>query len=369
MELVLKKGVMDLMGEVVGQGLCTVCGACVGICPYLKVYREKIVMIDICGVKEGQCYDICPRTRTDYEFLNHRVFGAERDDFLLGTHRAIVNGRAADSEVRAAGQYGGTVSALARFALECSLADAAILARKSVKFPLLPEAMIATRPEQVALAAGSKYTACPSISLLDKALKAYRAPLVVGRACQVVATRKKQAVNTEAERIPLVIGLFCMWALNYRELEQFLSKQIDVCEVQKFDIPEGEFVALLNGGKRKNFSFEEVKQKRLSTCDLCYDFTSELADISVGSTELDNDWNTVIIRTERGERFWKDALEAGRVEEKSFREDRRALLRGAAAGKKGRTLNLLRERFGGKDKDAPLGYLKLSEKEMAGGYK
>ena len=366
MELVLKKGVTDLMGEVVGQGLCTVCGACVGTCPYLKVYRERIVMIDQCGVKEGQCYDICPRTRTDYEALNRRIFGGGRDDYILGTHRAMVNGRAADAQVRAAGQYGGTVSALARFALSRGLADAAILAGRNVKFPLLPEPMIATRPEQVALAAGSKYTACPNLSLLDKALKVYRAPLVVGRGCQVVAARKKQAVNAEAERAPLIIGLFCMWSLNYRELERFLSDRIDVTQVRKFDVPEGEFVAVLNGGERRNFPFEEVKRRRLSTCDLCYDFTSELADISVGSTELENDWNTVIVRTERGERFWRDACDERVVEEKPFRDDRREILRKAAAGKKGRAINLLKARFGGKDKDAPLGYLKLGDKEITG---
>lgn len=367
MEFVLKKGLLNLMGEVVNTGLCTVCGACVGTCPYLKVYREKVVMIDMCTLQEGQCYNICPRTRTDYEELNKRVFGKGRDDSVLGTHRRLVNGRAKDERIRKMGQYGGTVTALVRYALERKLADSALLARRGVKNPLLPEPMIATRAEQVELAVGSKYTACPNLSLLEKALKTYKAPLVVGRGCQITAVRKKQMVNNEAQRIPLTIGLFCMWALDYRELESFLSDKVDFDAVAKFDIPEGEFVAMLKDGRKINFPFEEIKMKRRSTCDLCYDFTNEFADISVGSTELEDDWNTVIVRSERGEKFWDDALRDGIVEEKPFLEERRLLLRRASEGKKERTLNLLKEKFG--NEGSPLGYLVLSEKEMSGGLK
>ncbi len=84
--------------------------------------------------------------------------------------------------------------------------------------------------------------------------------------------------------------------------------------------------------------------KRRSTCDLCYDFTNEFADISVGSTELEDDWNTVIVRSERGEKFWDDALRDGIVEEKPFLEERRLLLRRASEGKKERTLNFAQKR-------------------------
>lgn len=368
MELVLKKGLLNLMGEVINAGLCTVCGACVGTCPYLKVYREKVVMIDMCTLQEGQCYNVCPRTRTDYEELNKRVFNKGRDDSLLGTYRRLVNGRAKDEEIRRIGQYGGTVSALVRYALERKLADSALLARRGTKNPLLPEPMIATKSEQVELSSGSKYTACPNLSLLEKALKTYKAPLVVGRGCQITATRKKQMVNSEAQRIPLTIGLFCMWALNYRELAFFLSDKVDFDAVAKFDIPEGKFVAMMKDGGKLNFPFEEIKMRRLNTCDLCYDFTNEFADISVGSTELEDDWNTVIVRSESGERFWEEALRDGVVEEKPFLEERRLLLRKAAEGKKERTLKLLKDKFGS-DKDSPLGYLVLSDKEMAGGLK
>ncbi len=102
-----------------------------------------------------------PAHRTDYEELNKRVFGKGRDDSVLGTHRRLVNGRAKDERIRKMGQYGGTVTALVRYALERKLADSALLARRGVKNPLLPEPMIATRAEQVELAVGSKYYRLP----------------------------------------------------------------------------------------------------------------------------------------------------------------------------------------------------------------
>lgn len=365
LELKMKKGILNLLGEVINPGLCTVCGACAGICPYVRVYREKISIIDNCNLLEGQCYEICPRTRTDYEELNKRVFGKSRDDNLLGTHSKLVFGRAGDAAVRKAGQYGGTVSALMQYILASKKADAALLAGRNKKFPLLPEPLVVRNADDVLDAAGSKYTACPTLSMLDKTLKEFHRVSVVGRGCQVAALRKKQVFDPEAKRVGPIIGLFCMWALDYMQLETFLAEKIDIAKVRKYDIPEGDFVVYTQDGTQR-FSFEEIKNRRRATCDLCYDFTNEFADISVGATELENDWNTVIIRSDVGEKLWRDALGADIVEEKPFPENRIELFRNAALGKKRRVIAALSEKFGGTEEK--LGYLVLSEKE-AGGYK
>jgi len=365
MELALKKGLMELMGEVVNQDLCTVCGACANTCPYLRIYRERVAMIDQCGTNEGQCYEICPRTRTDFEALNRQVFGVGREDHILGTHRKLVFGRAKDAGVREAGQYGGAVSALMQFILAGRRAEAALVAGRNDSFPLLPEPMIATTPDDVMKASGSKYTACPTLSLLEKALKEYRSVAVVGRSCQVTALRKKQSIDPEAQRVAPVIGLFCMWALDYRAMESYLENEVDLAKVKKYDIPEGDFVVYTDDGT-KRLPFEEIKERRRPTCDLCYDFTNELADISVGSTELEDDWNSVIVRSEPGEKLWQDALDADIVEEKPFPTERIEMLRNAARGKKERAIAGLKERFGAQD--GAFGYLLLSEEE-AGGYK
>jgi len=152
-----------------------------------------------------------------------------------------------------------------------------------------------------------------------------------------------------------------MWALSYRNLFSYLKSRIDITKVERYDIPEGGFLAYTKDGE-KSFPFEEIKAMRLSTCDLCYDFTAELSDISVGSTEVEEDWNTVIVRTEKGEAIFEAARKEGVLESKPFKEERMKVLREASANKKKRTLSLLKERFGATD-GAPMGYLKLNEKE------
>jgi len=366
LELALRKGINELFEEVINQNLCTVCGGCAGLCPYLRTYRERVAMIENCGLPEGQCYEVCPRTRTDFEQLNRGVFGVARDDFILGTHKKLVFGRAADAGIRKAGQYGGTVSSLIQYILASKKADAALSAGRNKTFPLLPEPMIVDNPDDVPKTSGSKYTACPTLSVLDKALKRHPSVAMVGRACQVTSLRKKQALKPDDyNKVSPVIGLFCMWALDYAALEAFLEPRIDLSSVKKFDIPEGEFVAYTDKESIR-FPFEEIKNRRRESCDYCYDFTAELADISVGSTELENDWNTVIIRSDIGEKLWENALGAGVVEEKPFPEDRVEVLKNASKGKKERTVENLKKRFGA-DGNA-FGYLVLGEDE-AGGYK
>jgi len=56
---------------------------------------------------------------------------------------------------------------------------------------------------------------------------------------------------------------------------------------------------------------EEVEQHILQSCRTRVDFTSEVADLSIGSAYPLTDWSTVIIRTEAGEDFFYGAVEKG----------------------------------------------------------
>ncbi len=50
------KGSKELVEEVINAGLCTLCGACTGSCPYMVSYNGRIVQMDNCALDEGQCY-------------------------------------------------------------------------------------------------------------------------------------------------------------------------------------------------------------------------------------------------------------------------------------------------------------------------
>jgi coenzyme F420-reducing hydrogenase beta subunit len=148
-----------------------------------------------------------------------------------------------------------------------------------------------------------------------------------------------------------------MWSLNYQKLADHLSRQLNLGEARKVDIPYNRFVVECADGRRE-LDFEPIRRLRNPACDLCYDFTSELADLSGGSTEWKDDWNTLIPRTVRGQEAVAAAQSAGKLSVEPLPPDRIALLRQAGLGKKKRVLQALSQ------PDTLLSdYLVLSEKE------
>jgi len=355
-QLKLKKSPQALEAEVIAADLCCSCGGCLGLCPYFKVRHERVALLEPCGLNEGRCYDLCPRTETDFAALNREVFGEARRDYVLGTHRAVLMSQSRDSSIKKAAQYGGTVSGLLIQAFEDRTIDGAILARASERYPLLPEPFLARSAGDVLLARGSKYTACPSLAILDESLRQCAKLAIVARPCQALALRKRQAIEPAVkERIALVIGLFCMWALDYRQLVAHLKQHLDLRAARKFDIPYNRFVVYTQSG-RSELDFEPIRGLRRHTCDICYDFTGELADLSVGSTEWKDKWNTLIVRSERGRAFLDAALEKGTLAAKDLPPDRVLLLRKASLNKKKRVLMGLNH---------PGTYLKLDPQESS----
>jgi coenzyme F420 hydrogenase subunit beta len=84
--------------------------------------------------------------------------------------------------------------------------------------------------------------------------------------------------------------------------------------------------------------------------------TAELSDLSVGTVEGKEGWNTVIVRTAVGENLLRRARKAGIIETKSLPKDNLKHLIEASLLKKRRALDALKER-GGIEK----GYLTLSD--------
>jgi len=47
------KGQKELNQEVKDAHFCTGCGACINLCPYQASYRDQVVMLHSCDLKEG----------------------------------------------------------------------------------------------------------------------------------------------------------------------------------------------------------------------------------------------------------------------------------------------------------------------------
>lgn len=330
------RGPSDLQTEVLAADLCTGCGACLGHCPYLKTLGERVTFIHECPRTEGRCYAVCPRTGLNPDALDRQVFGAPRRDGLLGCYEALYWARALDPEVSARGQYGGVTTALAALALVSGTADAALLTRGGPT--RMPEPVVARDRVAVLAAAGTKYTACPTLVPLAERLRAGQERLVVvGRPCQVEAVRKIEASAGEG-RMPLVIGIFCFWALG-PAFYRFLEGRGDLVRATKLDMPkEGGMTFALNG-RSASVPIDEVRPFIRPACQTCFDPTAEWADVAVGSTEHDPAWNTLIVRTERGRAFVDLAAAAGAIELRPYPAERVPILKEAVQGKKLRVLD------------------------------
>lgn len=342
------KGPKELREEVLDADLCTACGMCLGLCPYLEEMGENVAFISDCRGDQGRCYAVCPRTETDLDALRRLHVPDRHPDFVLGPHESVWMARAKKKDVLRTAQYGGTVTALALFGLETGSIDTALLTAWShdPEEPYLPRPLVAKTREEVLLAAGSKYTASPTLKVLDSILREEaRKLLVVGRPCQVLALRKRMGIDDptfQKERIALVVGLFCMWSVSYRDFRKMVEPLTNTKRPKRIDVPKGRFIVETDEGLL-DLEHDRVRSHSRETCRSCYDFTSELADLSVGSTEWKDDWNTLIVRTDAGRTFVEAAVRQGWIEREPFPKERLRLLREASFNKKQRVLEQIEQ--------------------------
>jgi coenzyme F420 hydrogenase subunit beta len=149
----------------------------------------------------------------------------------------------------------------------------------------------------------------------------------VGLPCDIEALQKARAYAGELSenwpgRVALSIGLFCRenWAYTcFRALVQD-DYDLPLEEVTKFDIKKGKLLAFSGEEVRLEIPLEKAKPYVRIGCEVCFDFSAQLADLSVGAVGSPMGWSTVIVRTPRGKAVMEGAEKAGYVEVKPIEE-------------------------------------------------
>ncbi|MBU2509836.1 Coenzyme F420 hydrogenase/dehydrogenase, beta subunit C-terminal domain [bacterium] len=308
-------GSKELVEQVLNQDLCTVCGACVALCPYFKVYKGKIAKIFDCDLEQGRCFAHCPKTETDFSLLAQTYFGQPHNGNALGIYRRINASKAGEKVGSAVFQNGGTVSALMKLALESGLIEAAILTGSD---GIVPEPRLVTTAEEVFLCSQTKYMAAPTVSCLNQAsVDGHRNLGIVGTACQLtgVAQMRTNPLAKEdfEDPVSLAIGLFCTWSLDTRKFLNYLSEKVAIDTIISMDVPPppAEKFIIKTDETTIEIPLSEIRSLILNGCSVCPDMTAEWADVSVGAFEGRPDWNTLIIRTEKGEQLVDQAVKEG----------------------------------------------------------
>ena len=340
----ISRGLEGLEEKVFGRGLCTGCGACLSLCPYLRSWKGRVVKLDHCNLEEGRCFAYCPRTEVDLDRVYQGIFGKGYEEIEMGPFRKIMTARANDPVWRKKAQSGGVVSCLIDFALREGIIQAGILTPR--EGDLLPQGRIITSRKAVLRCAGSSYVAGPTLEALNRGpWKGEERIGIVGLPCQVLALARMKTSTLEKktpiDRVDLVIGLFCTWAMDYQPFISFLQGRLNGRSIKKLNItpPPERILEVTAGGKMHRISVEEIRPFIRSSCRVCLDMTAELSDISVGTVEGKEGWNTVIARTAMGENLLRRAKNAGVIETRPLPKSNLNHLREASLLKKRRALD------------------------------
>jgi coenzyme F420 hydrogenase subunit beta len=350
-------GQKELQKQVMETGLCTNCGACVNLCPYAVAHKDHTIILDPCGREEGRCYAFCPRTPTDLETLRRQYDDKDLTP-ELGALRGFYLTRAADPEVRKSSQHGGTVTTLVSLALEEGLIDTAVLAEEGEGF--LPQGVAVQRVSEVKKKGKSRFVVSPNLAAFHRAVKGSAGKIgVVATPCQALALAKMRlkpypSKDSNIDKLRLVIGLFCGWALSWRELKALLEKRFGKDSILGLDIPPSKHNSMEVHTPKGivEISLDEVTPFVRKSCRYCWDMTAEFSDLSVGSArvpegwEVARGWNQVIVRTTAGQELLDLARDRKVLEFREMPEGNLERLKKASVNKKRTALQNLAQMSG-----------------------
>ncbi|MBN1368510.1 MAG: Coenzyme F420 hydrogenase/dehydrogenase, beta subunit C-terminal domain [Dehalococcoidales bacterium] len=358
---------LKLKNSVIDNSFCTSCGACVGLCPYFATYRGKVILMDNCDLTQGRCFSFCPRTPADLNDINKAVFGVPYSWEPLGNVLRVLQGRSTEAPIRKRAQYGGVVTALNSFALEKGVIDSVVLT--SSKDKLHTKAVIATTRKEVLDCSGSSYIAVPILEVFNRAVAAGNNSRigVTGTPCQILALAKMKIATpdnkTSINKLKLTIGLFCTWALSYDSFSEFLATRVKNTTITRVDIPPppASSFEVKTTSQAISIPLNEIRQYIKTSCSYCIDMTAEFADISVGTVEGVNDWNTILIRSQMGLELVEKAVAEKVIEIQELPKRNFNHLKDASILKKKRALKNIIDRTGN-EKD--LYYLNNNYKKL-----
>jgi coenzyme F420 hydrogenase subunit beta len=351
----LESGFGELEHKVINEDLCCRCGTCEAFCPKIAHQENKPAITEydpLCGL----CFASCPRTFLDMAELEEKLFGRARNqDEPLGIYKKAVSAKAASASSKA--QDGGVATALLVQALKEGTIDCAVVTDRDESWRPVPK--VATTAEEIIAAAGTKYTIANSVIGVQQAIeKGFSKIGFVGTPCQIQALRKVQLSSEPyevgQEKIALLVGLFCMENFDYEALTEGLVKGkfgLDPKDVEKFEIKKGMF-RIIAKGQAHEVPIADTDKYTFGGCGPCFDFASELSDVSVGSVGSSSGWSTVLVRTDAGEKVYQDAVASGAVQEKPLADKGRLLAWRLAASKNERfetKAKEIRERGGAVD--------------------
>ena len=305
---------------------CSGCGFCAGICPMncINIYNGFGKLDKDKCIKCGLCYLFCPRSFLPTRVLNMTLENSTKikNYSKIGYYSEIYSARTKIDDISKICQDGGISSTSLYYLFDKEEIDFALGAKTS-RTPWRPEPLLMKSKEDVLSTARTKYVSNATLSLLNQLNTTPSKLAVVGVPCMMQSILKSEIYGIgipSVSNVKYKIGIFCMESFSYESLLKICEKlNLNIKKVKKMDINKGKFFAYTADGV-SNIPIKEISELARPDCEVCYDLTSESADISIGSTGSPPGWNTVIIRTKIGKELFNNLIKNNLVEAKPIEQ-------------------------------------------------
>lgn len=357
--------VIKNIDDVVTRQLCSGCGACAYIDP------DAIEMVDDLdhgrrplrksssrnSLLEKEALNVCPGVGLEHTFERKETSFIQSLTPGWGPVLEVWEGFATDEAIRFSGSSGGAASAISLACIEKGKMHGVLHIKARADAPIFNETVLSTSLDEILNATGSRYapaSPCDGLQLIEEAPAAC---VFIGKPCDVAAANSAAKLRPKlSEKLGLTIAFFCAGTPTTNATINLLKRMgiEDPASVKDLRYRgngwPGEATAkyLKNGIiETRSLSYEESWGEVLTNdkqwrCHVCADHTGEFADIAVGDPwyrkvkSHDPGRSLIIVRTLKGQRILREAMEAGylslkRVKPSVLPKSQPNLLRGRGA--------------------------------------
>ncbi len=236
-------------------------------------------------------------------------------------------GHATDPEIRFAGSSGGVATALGLWGVESKGMAGVLHIAARPDAPYLNHTIHSTSRAELMAATGSRYAPASPCDRLDLVEQADAPSVFFGKPCDVAATRSARDLRPGLdEKLGLTVAIFSAGTPNagatMKMIDKLGSSPETVSSVRyRGNGWPGLATVVDESGHRDELTYaeswgNELQMHRQWRCYVCLDHTGEFADVSVGDpwyrdTGDDPGRSLVLVRTERGQRAVRAAMESG----------------------------------------------------------
>ncbi len=327
---------IEKVSDIVSWRLCLGCGACAYTAPegaieLLDVEGEGVrpKVLSLSKEEEAEILDICPGLGVDYSDFLEQPGNIKEVLDAFGPVLEIWEGHATDPDIRFKGSSGGAITAISHYCLEMEGMAGVLQVGEDREDPIRNSTRLSKTREDLIECTGSRYapaSTCDGLSLVEEADSPC---VIVAQPSEVAALRNVEKIRPGlSAKVGLVLSFFCAGSPSTTgtlDLLRTLGEPSDAIKSLRYrgNGWPGMFATRRDDGlpakEHKTYaeSWARLQSFRPLATHLFPDGGGEGADISCGDpwyrkvTDGEPGSSLIVVRTEKGRRILRGAIEAG----------------------------------------------------------